>query len=95
MLDRQKRVGATLKNGLWCDTVAFSGPACGANNDRYSSAGTGMGLVSEAVAVEVGSADPAVARKRVVETLTSVLAQWPAEPHTGFRVRDVTRRRDP
>lgn len=74
------------RNGLWCDSVSFSGPACGVDNDRYSSAGTGMGLVSEAVAVEVGSSDHAVARKRVVETLKTVLAQWPAEPHTGFRV---------
>ena len=43
--------------GVWCDTLRFNQVPiveCGANNNFYSSAGTGMGLVSEAIATELG-----------------------------------------
>ena len=45
------------ETGFWCDKLrldrAVSSP-CGPDNDFFSSAGTGMGLVSEAVMVELG-----------------------------------------
>ena len=43
-------------NGLYCDKLRFSvsWTPCGPNNNQYSSAGTGMGLVSEAIMVELG-----------------------------------------
>ena len=44
------------KNGLWCDSMWLADyqEPCGANNNFYSSAGTGMGLVSEAIMTELG-----------------------------------------
>ena len=44
------------KNGLWCDSLWLSDyqTPCGADNNFYSSAGTGMGLVSEAIMTELG-----------------------------------------
>ena len=46
------------ETGFWCGKLrldrAVSSP-CGPDNDFFSSAGTGMGLVSEAVMVELGS----------------------------------------
>ena len=43
-------------NGLYCDKLRFSEFfPCGPNNNQYSSAGTGMGLVSEAIVVELGN----------------------------------------
>ena len=42
-------------NGFWCDTLRLENfIPCGAQNNFYSSAGTGMGLVSEAIMVELG-----------------------------------------
>ena len=43
--------------GVWCDTLQFNQVPlvqCGPNNNFYSSAGTGMGLVSDAIATELG-----------------------------------------
>ena len=43
--------------GVWCDTLRFNQVPlvqCGPNNNFYSSAGTGMGLVSDAIATELG-----------------------------------------
>ena len=46
------------ETGFWCGKLrldrAVTSP-CGPDNDFFSSAGTGMGLVSEAVMVELGS----------------------------------------
>ena len=42
-------------NGFWCDTLRLENfIPCGAQNNFYSSAGTGMGLVSETIMVELG-----------------------------------------
>ena len=43
-------------NGFWCDGLWFSGSTtpCGPNNNFYSAAGTGMGLLSEAIMTELG-----------------------------------------
>ena len=73
-------------NGLYCDTVPFAGPRCGDANNRYSSAGTGMGLVAEAVAAELGLLSRAAAEQRALQTLRTVLSRWPREPHTHFLV---------
>ena len=42
--------------GLWCDSLWFADyqTPCGPDNNFYSSAGTGMGLVSEAIMTELG-----------------------------------------
>ena len=44
------------QNGFWCDSMWLSDyqTPCGASNNFYSSAGTGMGLVSEAIMTELG-----------------------------------------
>ena len=43
-------------NGFWCDGLWFSDypTPCGPSNNFYSAAGTGMGLVSEAIMTELG-----------------------------------------
>ena len=44
--------------GFWCDTLRLENfVPCGAQNNFYSSAGTGMGLVSEAIMVELGQSN--------------------------------------
>merc|ERR1719270_243140 len=43
------------QNGFWCDNLLPNDlRPCGAQNNFYSAAGTGMGLVSEAIMVELG-----------------------------------------
>ena len=44
------------QNGFWCDSMWLSDyqTPCGPSNNYYSSAGTGMGLVSEAIMTELG-----------------------------------------
>eukprot|EP00040_Diaphanoeca_grandis_P043704 m.10021 g.10021 ORF g.10021 m.10021 type:complete len:430 (-) comp8069_c0_seq1:68-1357(-) len=74
-------------NGLWCDSVQFPvGPVCGKTNNVYSSAGTGMGLVSDAIQAELGLISQSTGEQRVVQTLETVLASWPRDTHTGFFV---------
>ena len=44
-------------NGFWCDTLRLNEAVmtpCGPNNNFYSAAGTGMGLVTETIMVELG-----------------------------------------
>ena len=44
-------------NGFWCDTLRLDRDImtpCGPNNNFYSSAGTGMGMVTETIMVELG-----------------------------------------
>ena len=44
-------------NGFWCDTLRLNEEVmtpCGPNNNFYSAAGIGMGLVTEAIMVELG-----------------------------------------
>ena len=50
------RLFRDAETGFWCDSLWLSDyqDPCGADNNFYSSAGTGMGLVSEAVMVELG-----------------------------------------
>ena len=47
------------QNGFWCDSMWLSDyqTPCGPSNNFYSSAGTGMGLVSEAIMTELGERD--------------------------------------
>ena len=49
------------QTGFWCDNLYFQAHPddpptnpCGTENDLYSGAGTGMGLVSEAIMTELG-----------------------------------------
>ena len=45
------------ENGFWCDTLRLNQAVmtpCGPSNNFYSAAGTGMGLVTEAIMVELG-----------------------------------------
>ena len=45
-------------NGFYCDTLRFTSEIltpCGPNNNFYSAAGTGMGFISEAIMVELGT----------------------------------------
>jgi len=71
--------------GLWCDTVRFpEGPVCGEMNNRYSSAGTGMGLVSDAIQAELKLISTAKGEQRAIQTLEHVLKSWPRDSHTGF-----------
>ena len=81
-------------NGAWCDTLRFpdvSDPSaavdtCGESNNFYSSAGTGMGLVSEAISAQLGFQTNEQARERATQTLLTFSLDWPREPNHGFLV---------
>jgi hypothetical protein len=85
--------------GLFCDHLSLpSGPddaaapdVCGDNTNRYSSAGTGMGLVMEAAFAEAGLSDKASAKARSMQTIASLSARWPTEDHSGFFIHWTTR----
>ena len=61
------------KNGFWCDSMWLSDyqTPCGASNNFYSSAGTGMGLVSEAIMTELGERLETSHWSRSIQTLCS------------------------
>jgi hypothetical protein len=72
-------------NGLYCDSLSSGNvTACGAGNDFYSSAGTGMGMVMECIFAELGLITRGTAQDRVAQTLATVKDRWPSEPHAGF-----------
>ena len=85
--------------GFWCDNLYFQDHPddpptnpCGPDNDHYSSAGTGMGLVSEAVMAELGYQTRQQAETRVINTLSKVLSNWPRESFSGFLVHFTNRK---
>ena len=86
------------QNGFWCDTLRFPSSGslvpCGDHNNFYSSAGTGMGLLSEAIFTELGYIDREEANIRVVQSLTSLLTLWPRERFSGFMVHFTNRNLD-
>ena len=54
-VDTKKQICRDPQNGFWCDNLFPNDlRPCGAQNNFYSAAGTGMGLVSEAIMVELG-----------------------------------------
>ena len=67
---------------------------CGPRNNFYSSAGTGMGLLSEAIMVELGYSTREEAEARLVQSLTSLISDWPREPFSGFMVHFTNRNHD-
>jgi len=80
--------------GFWCDSLWISTDdvvPCGPDNNFYSSAGVGMGLVTEAIMAEIGYQTKSEARTRVVQTLTNLLADWPRETSSGFLIHYTTR----
>eukprot|EP01062_Namystynia_karyoxenos_P065623 TRINITY_DN5934_c0_g1_i1.p1 TRINITY_DN5934_c0_g1~~TRINITY_DN5934_c0_g1_i1.p1 ORF type:complete len:427 (+),score=68.86 TRINITY_DN5934_c0_g1_i1:92-1372(+) len=71
--------------GAFCDTVYFgSGPGCGPSNNRYSSAGTGMGLIADCAFAEAGLLSRQEAESRALQTLNTILKSWPRDPWHGF-----------
>jgi len=83
-------------NGAWCDSLHFADDddeltPCGEGNNFYSSAGMGMGLVSEASAVELGIQTREDGEARVRQSLETVLASWPRETTHGFLQHFTTR----
>jgi len=71
--------------GFWCDTLRFQNfVPCGPSNNFYSSAGTGMGLATEAVMTELGFSSREDAEARLVESMTNLLNDWPRESNRGF-----------
>lgn len=73
--------------GLWCDSIRFDGASwCGSKNQRYSSAGTGMGLVSDCMQVELGSISRTEGQQRVSQTISTIRKSWPRENFHGFFV---------
>ena len=75
-------------NGLWCDTIYFNqSSVCGDKaSDFYSSAGTGMGLISDCVFAEVGLLSRSGAQARALQTLLTIDGSWPREKFSGFFV---------
>ena len=71
-------------NGLWCDRIDFK-PHTECDGSGYSSAGVGMGLVSDALFAELGLLPAATARANSLQTLRS-LARWPHDGKHGFYV---------
>jgi len=85
-------------NGAWCDNLYFPDveefeelTPCGEDNNFYSSAGMGMGLVSEAAAVELGIQTREDGEARVRQSLETVLSSWPRETTHGFLQHFTTR----
>lgn len=77
------------RNGLFCDHSPFAASdgesECGTpDRSRYSSAGTGMGLIADCVFAELGFLSRAVAQNRTLQTLSSLLTHWPREHVHGF-----------
>jgi len=86
-------------NGFWCDTLRFPSSGtdlvpCGPSNNFYSSAGTGMGLLSETISVELGFSSIEDAEARVVQSLTHIIDDWPVEDFHGFLVHFTNRNLD-
>ena len=105
------------QTGFWCDNLYFQAHPddpptnpCGTENDLYSGAGTGMGLVSEAIMTELGERIQShsglncqsfsvvgyqtrqEAEVRLVESLNSLLSDWPRETFRGFMVHFTNRK---
>jgi len=83
--------------GLWCDTLRFTSGTltpCGPGNNFYSAAGSGMGLVSEAIMTELGYQTRQQAEERLVQSLTSLITDWPRETFSGFMVHFTNRNLD-
>jgi len=81
-------------NGFWCDTLRFTSGTqtpCGPSNNFYSGAGTGMGLLSEAIMTELGYQTREEAETRLTQSLTSLLTEWPRENFSGFMVHFTNR----
>ena len=85
-------------NGFWCDTLRFpqSGELvpCGSNNNFYSCAGTGMGLLSEAIFAELCYNTRDEAEARLVQSMTSLMNDCPRETFSGFMVHFTNRNLD-
>jgi len=82
------------KNGFWCDSLWISTDIvtpCGPDNNFYSSAGTGMGLVTEVIMAEIGYQTKSEARTRLVQSLTNLLTDWPRETFSGFLIHYTNR----
>ena len=75
-----------LAVGLWCDKVVLGDTTvCGDEKHRhYSSAGVGMGLISDAVFAELGLFDRATGHWRAMQTLVSLRSLWPKEQTHGY-----------
>lgn len=67
---------------------------CGPNNNFYSAAGAGMGLVTEAIMVELGYKNREEAIINIVQTLNNLLTKWPRETFSGFMVHFSNRNLD-
>jgi len=53
-----------------------------------------MGLLSEAIMVELGYSTREEAEARLVQSLTSLISDWPREPFSGFMVHFTNRNHD-
>ena len=75
-----------LAVGLWCDKVLLGDTTvCGDEKHRhYSSAGVGMGLISDAVFAELGLFDRPTGQARAMQTLESLRSRWPKEKAHGY-----------
>lgn len=73
-------------NGLWCDKLMLDDTAvCGDDEHRrYTSAGVGMGLISDAVFTELGLFNRSTGESRVNQTLQSLQRHWPKERTNGY-----------
>ena len=85
--------------GLWCDTIYLmwandikTETCVNTYGGFYSSAGTGMGLMSEAVFAEMGLQTRAEAEARVLQTLATMETNWTKDSVTGFYNHFVQRR---
>ena len=79
--------------GVYCDHVQFhSSKPCGAGNNFYSSAGTGMGLVIKSIMVEYGYNSYSQAESEATQTLKNITNCWPKDSHTGFLVHFTNRK---
>mmetsp|Transcript_12012 Transcript_12012/g.18967 ORF Transcript_12012/g.18967 Transcript_12012/m.18967 type:complete len:504 (+) Transcript_12012:122-1633(+) len=78
--------------GLYCDSLYFGDSnSCGEDNNLYSSAATGMGLIADCVFAELGLLSRSVANERALQTINSFIQSWPRENFSGFFVHFTSR----
>eukprot|EP00930_Biecheleria_cincta_P050753 TRINITY_DN3592_c0_g1_i4.p1 TRINITY_DN3592_c0_g1~~TRINITY_DN3592_c0_g1_i4.p1 ORF type:complete len:696 (+),score=104.90 TRINITY_DN3592_c0_g1_i4:58-2145(+) len=83
-------------NGLYCDNVKLTdNQVCGKDNNQYSLASVGMGLVMNCIFAEIGLLPKTTAASQSLQTIGSVISKWPRTQRTGFFLHFTNRQFKP
>eukprot|EP00930_Biecheleria_cincta_P050750 TRINITY_DN3592_c0_g1_i1.p1 TRINITY_DN3592_c0_g1~~TRINITY_DN3592_c0_g1_i1.p1 ORF type:complete len:583 (+),score=91.10 TRINITY_DN3592_c0_g1_i1:48-1796(+) len=84
------------ENGLYCDNVRLTdNQVCGKDNNQYSLASVGMGLVMNCIFAEIGLLPKKTAASQSLQTIVSVISKWPRTQRTGFFLHFTNRQFKP